>query len=46
MASEAKVKMVVLNPLVPGAIALGRLQAPLTSFIDVVRKLFPGEVIA
>jgi ribonuclease BN (tRNA processing enzyme) len=45
MASEAKVKMVVLNHLVPGTTAPGRPGYPVTSFIDVVRKVYSGEVI-
>jgi ribonuclease BN (tRNA processing enzyme) len=45
MASEAKVKTVVLNHLVPGTITEGRPDFPVTSFIDPVRKIFSGEVI-
>ena len=45
MASEAKVKMVVLNHLVPGTISMGRPEFPVTSFIDAVRKTYSGEVI-
>jgi ribonuclease BN (tRNA processing enzyme) len=45
MASEAKVKMVVLNHLLPGTAVPGRLSFPVTSFIDAVRKVYSGEVI-
>ena len=45
MASEAKVKTVVLNHLVPGTSVPGRLNFPVTSFIDAVRKVYSGEVI-
>jgi ribonuclease BN (tRNA processing enzyme) len=45
MASEAKVKMLVLNHLVPGSVASGRPGVPITSFIDVVRKVYSGEVV-
>jgi ribonuclease BN (tRNA processing enzyme) len=43
MASEANVKAVVLNHLVPGP--SGSLAYPVTAFIDAVRKGFNGEVI-
>ena len=43
MASEAKVKTVVLNHQVPGP--AGSLGYPVTGFIDAVRKGFAGEVI-
>lgn len=45
MATEAKVKMVVLNHLLPGTAAAGQLSFPVTSFIDGVRKVYSGEVI-
>ena len=45
MASEAKVKMLVLNHLVPGSVASGQPGVPVTSFIDVVRKVYSGEVV-
>jgi ribonuclease BN (tRNA processing enzyme) len=45
MASEANVKTVVLNHLVQGAVTSGRLEVPVTSYIDVVRKVYSGEVI-
>ena len=45
MASEAQVKLVVLNHLVPGTSAPGRPEFPVTSFIDGVRKAYSGEVI-
>jgi ribonuclease BN (tRNA processing enzyme) len=45
MAAEAKVKLVVLNHLVPGAAASGRPDFPVTSFIDAVRKVYSGEVV-
>ncbi|HEX4002757.1 MAG TPA: MBL fold metallo-hydrolase [Candidatus Acidoferrales bacterium] len=45
MASEAQVKLVVLNHLVPGTTPAGRPEFPVTSFIDAVRKVYPGEVI-
>lgn len=45
MASEAQVKTVVLNHLVPGTTAPGRPDFPVTSFIDGVRKVYSGEVI-
>ncbi len=45
MASEARVKTVVLNHLVPGTTAPGRPDFPVTSFIDGVRKVYSGEVI-
>ena len=41
MATEAGVKTVVLNHLVPGAL----LEIPDTDYIDGVRKTFDGEVI-
>jgi hypothetical protein len=43
--SEAKAKMVVLNHLVPDSVASGRPEVPVTSYIDVVRKVNSGEVI-
>ena len=43
MASEAKVKTVVLNHQVPGP--AGSIGYPVTGFIDAVRKGFNGEVI-
>ncbi len=45
MASEAKVKMVVLNHLVPASSAFGQPEVPVTSFTDVVRKVYSGEVV-
>ena len=45
MASEAQVKMVVLNHLVPGTTASGRPEFPVTTFIDGVRKVYAGEVV-
>ena len=45
MASEAKVRTVVLNHQVPGAAVPGGLAFPVTGFIDAVRKGFTGEVI-
>jgi ribonuclease BN (tRNA processing enzyme) len=45
MASEAQVKMVVLNHLVPGTTAPGHPEFPVTTFIDGVRKVYSGEVI-
>ncbi len=45
MASEAQVKLVVLNHLVPGTTAPGGLEFPVTTFIDGVRKVYSGEVI-
>jgi ribonuclease BN (tRNA processing enzyme) len=45
MASDAQVKLVVLNHLVPGTTAPGRPDFPVTNFIDGVRKVYSGEVI-
>lgn len=45
MASEAQVKMVVLNHLLPGTAAPGRPQFPAATFIDGVRKVYSGEVV-
>ena len=45
MASEAQVKMVVLNHLVPGTTAPDRPEFPVTTFIDGVRKVYAGEVV-
>lgn len=45
MASEAQVKLVVLNHLVPGTTPPGRPEFPVTTFIDGVRKAYSGEVI-
>lgn len=45
VAREAKVKTVVLNHLLPGGTATGRLNFPVSTFIDGVRKEFDGEVI-
>ncbi len=45
MASEAQVKLVVLNHLVPGTTAPGRPEFPVTNFIDAVRKVYSGEVV-
>ena len=45
MASEAKVKMVVLNHLVPASGASGQPEVPVTSFTDAVRKVYSGEVV-
>jgi ribonuclease BN (tRNA processing enzyme) len=44
-AREAKVKTVVLNHLLPGTVTEGRLNFPISTFIDGVRKEFDGEVI-
>ena len=44
-AREAKVKTLVLNHLIPGATNIGRLNTPVTTFIDGVRKEFDGEII-
>ena len=45
MAAEAKVKLVVLNHLVPGTVASGRPDFPVTSFADAVRTVYSGEVM-
>ena len=45
MASEADVKMLVLNHLLPGTTTPGRPDLPVTAFIDSVRKVYSGEVI-
>ena len=45
MASEAQVKLVVLNHLLPGTTPPGRPEFPATNFIDGVRKIYSGEVI-
>jgi len=45
MASEAQVKLVVLNHLLPGTTAPGRAEFPVTTFIDGVRKVYSGEII-
>jgi ribonuclease BN (tRNA processing enzyme) len=45
MASEAQVKLVVLNHLVPGTSTAGRPEFPVTSFIDGIHKVYSGEVI-
>jgi ribonuclease BN (tRNA processing enzyme) len=45
MATEANVRTVVLNHLVPGVATAGGLAYPITGFIDGVRKGFAGEVI-
>jgi ribonuclease BN (tRNA processing enzyme) len=45
MASEAQVKLVVLNHLVPGTTAPGHPEFPATTFIDGVRRAYSGEVI-
>ena len=45
MASEAQVKLVVLNHLVPGTTPPGRPEFPVTTFIDGVRKAYSGEVV-
>jgi ribonuclease BN (tRNA processing enzyme) len=44
-AREAKVKTVVLNHLLPGTTNEGRLNFPISTFVDGVRKEFDGEVI-
>jgi ribonuclease BN (tRNA processing enzyme) len=44
-AREAKVKTLVLYHLLPGTMAEGRLEFPISDFIDGVRKEFDGEVI-
>lgn len=44
-ASEAGVKTVVLNHLLPGSEIEGRMRFPVSNFIDGVRKEFSGEVI-
>jgi len=45
MASEANVKTVVLNHLLPGARTSQRLEFPVTTFVDGVRATFSGNVI-
>lgn len=45
MATEANVKTVVLNHLLPGTVQPGALAYPATAFIDGVRKQFTGEVV-
>jgi ribonuclease BN (tRNA processing enzyme) len=45
MASEAKVRTVVLNHLLPGVSAPHALDYPTSEFIDAVHKGFSGEVI-
>jgi ribonuclease BN (tRNA processing enzyme) len=45
MASEANVKTVVLNHLLPGARTSDRLEFPVTAFVDGVRETFSGNVI-
>jgi len=45
MATEAQVKMVVLNHLLPGTTAPGRPEFPASSFIEGVRKDYSGEVV-
>ena len=44
-AREAGVKTVVLNHLLPGSMIEGKLNFPVSTFIDGVRKEFSGEVI-
>jgi ribonuclease BN (tRNA processing enzyme) len=44
-AREAGVKTLVLNHLLPGTMVEGRLNFPVSTFIDGVRKEFSGEVI-
>jgi len=44
-AREAGVKTVVLNHLLPGTMTEGRLNFPVSTFIDGVRKEFSGEII-
>jgi ribonuclease BN (tRNA processing enzyme) len=44
-AREAGVKTVVLNHLLPGTVTEGRLNFPVSSFIDGVREEFSGEII-
>lgn len=44
-AREAGVKTVVLNHLLPGTIVEGKLNFPVSTFIDGVRREFSGEVI-
>jgi len=45
MASEANVKTVVLNHLLPGPRTSDRLEFPVTTFVDGVRATFSGNVI-
>jgi ribonuclease BN (tRNA processing enzyme) len=45
MASEAKVKTVVLNHQLRGATTPGGAAYPISAFIDGVREKFSGEVI-
>jgi ribonuclease BN (tRNA processing enzyme) len=45
IARAAKVKMVVLNHLLPGGTRERRLNVPISTFIDGVRKEFDGEVV-
>lgn len=44
-AREAKVKTLVLNHLLPGTVTERKLNFPISTFIDGVRKEFHGEVI-
>jgi len=44
-AREARVKTLVLSHLLPGTITEGRLNFPVSTFIDGVRKEFSGEII-
>lgn len=44
-AREAGVKTVVLNHLLPGSMIEGKLNFPVSTFIDGVRKEYSGEVI-
>lgn len=44
-AREAGVKTLVLNHLLPGTVTEGEFNFPVSTFIDGVRKEFPGEVI-
>ena len=44
-AREAGVKTLVLNHLLPGTVTEGKLNFPVSTFIDGVRKEFSGEVI-
>ena len=44
-AHKARVKTLVLNHLLPGTVTEGKLNFPVSTFIDAVRKEFKGEII-
>jgi len=44
-AREARVKTLVLNHLLPGTVTEGKLNFPVSKFIDGIRKEFSGEII-